>query len=204
MRKLRILVAIAGGLAVAIAAASAAPRAGKVIRVERKAASFTGSPRHCHIQPTDLSGLCWGKVEIGDRYLTLDRNRVLGVLRVTHVQQYQDNCQQFFIQSVAESGDFDLAQGLVLGVADVTVDPRAARLVDPDRSPTGHQWGTDAIYAVDNTGDGNPEIEFIQYSCDDSGNATTSTPTSLCHEVWIAPSGRNLERVRQERFKNCY
>lgn len=203
MRSAWFLVALAG-----TSAAVAAPRAGKVVRVERKAATFTGMPRYCQIQPSDMFGSCTGSraPEIGDRMVAVDRNRVLGTLRVTNVQAYADGCQQTYnwmVQTVVESGDFSLARGLVLGVSDVNIDLRGGKMIDVDKSPTGHQWGTDQIFAIDNNGDGNPEIEFIQFACDDFGNAATTTATAACHEVWVS-SSRNLERLRQERFRTCY
>jgi len=207
MRPARFLVALAA-VPAAVALVSAAPRAGKVVRVERKAAGFVGVPRFCAIQPSDMFGSCTGSraPEVGDRMIAVDRNRVLGTIRVTNVQPYADGCQQTYnwmIQSVAESGDFAMARGLVLAVADVSLDMRGGKLIDVDKTPTGHQWGTDQIFAIDNNGDNNPDIEFVQYACDDFGNAASNTATSSCHEVWVH-TGRTPERLRQDRFRTCY
>lgn len=204
MRTVWFLVALAG----AVATAAAAPRAGKVVRVERKAAGYSGMPRYCTIQPSDLFGTCAGSraPEIGDRMLAVDRNRVIGTLRVSSVQPYADGCQQTYnwmIQAIAETGDFGAARGLVLALSDVNVDQRAGKLIDVDKSPTGHPWGTDQIFAIDTNGDGRADIEFVQFACDDLGNAATTTATSACHEVWTA-SHKQFERLRQDRFRTCY
>ncbi len=207
MRSAWILVAFAVGAIVGSAAA--APRAGKVVRVERKKTGIAGHPRYCHIQASDMFGSCSGAraPEIGDRMIALDRNRVIGSVRVTSVQPQPDGCQvtnNWYIQTVADSGDFSNARSIMLGVADVTVDLRAGRVMDVDKTPTGHPWGTDQIFAVDSNGDGNPDVEFVEFGCDDAGTASTTNITSRCSEVWAATSGKTLERLRHDRFRNCY
>ncbi len=204
MRSALFLVALA-----LCATAGAAPRAGKVIRVERKAQGFAGHPRYCAVQPSDMFGHCIGskEPEVGERLTAVDQNRVLGVLRVTQVQPYNDNCQQtnqWMIQAVVDTGDMSTARGTVLGVADVPLDATRAHTVVVDRSPTGHTWGMDTIYAIDNNNDGSVDVEFIQYPCDDSGNASMNASTSHCHEVWANQSGKGLERLRHDRFQVCY
>ena len=204
MRSAGFLVAVA-----LVSSAGAAPRAGKVIRVERKAAGYTGQPRFCSIQPSDFFGSCAGTraPEVGDRMVAVDRNHVVGTLRVTTVQPYPDSCQQTYnwmIQTVAESGDFTTARGQVLGLSDVNVDMRSGRLIDTDRAPTGHPFGTDQVFAIDNNGDGSPDLEFVQFACDDFGNAATTTATSTCQEVWTGAAAHGFDRLRQDRFRTCY
>ena len=206
---MQILVVIAVIVPSALSEAKAGPRAGKVVRIERKAAGFTGHPRFCSIQASDFYGSCTGTraPEIGDRLVAVDRNHVIGMLRVTTVQPQSDGCSQTYnwtIQTVAETGDFSHAPGLVLGLADVSVDPRGGRLLDVDKTPTGHAWGTDQIFAVDNNGDGNADVEFVQYACDDFGNASTVSATSYCLDVWTQNASKGFERLRQDRFRTCY
>jgi hypothetical protein len=188
--------------------AGAAPRAGKVVRIERKAAGITGQPRFCVIHSADMYGSCTGTraPEAGEQMVALDRNRVIGAFRVTNVQAYADGCNQtsnWMIQGIADSGDFGAARELVLGVTDLEVDLRTARLIVADSTPTGHAWGIDTIYAIDTNGDSAPDVEFIQYACDDSGNAASMTATSQCHEVWAVRGKRGLERLRHDRFRAC-
>jgi hypothetical protein len=190
------------------ATARAAPRAGKVIRVQRKAQGFSGQPRYCSVQPGDLYGHCIGTREpvVGERLTAVDQNRVLGVLRITQVTPYNDGCQdtnQWMIQTTVDTGDVSVARGTVLGVADVPLDLTRAHTLTVDRSPTGHTWGMDTIYAIDTNNDGTVDVEFIQFPCDDAGNASVNTSTSHCHEVWAA-QGHGLERLRHDRFRVCY
>ncbi len=192
-----------------VSSAGAAPRAGKVVRVARQAAGFAGAPRYCSIQPSDFFGTCVGNraPEVGDRMVAVDRAHVIGTLRVTSVQPYADGCQQTYnwmVQTVAETGDFATARGLVLGLSDVNVDPRGGRLLDVDKSPTGHAWGNDQVFAIDNNGDGNPDVEFVQFACDDFGNVSTTSATSTCQEVWTATVAHGFERARADRFRTCY
>jgi len=190
---------------------SAAPRAGKVIRVARKAAGYAGHPRFCAVHPGDRGGFCVGTrpPEVGERLTAVDQNRVLGTLRVTTVQAYSDGCQtgqpsQWTITTTVDTGDVSLARGTMLGVADVPLDTSRAHTVIVDKSPTGHIQGMDTIYAIDNNNDGNVDVEFIQYPCDDSGNASMNSSTSHCHEVWANAAGKGLERLRHDRFQVCY
>lgn len=204
MRYALFLVAIA-----LCATAGASPRAGKVVRIERKPPGYSGQPRFCSVHPADMFGHCIGTKapEVGDRMTAIDNNRVLGTIRVTNVQPYNDGCQQTYqwmIQTTLDSGDINGVRGTMLGVSDVPLDNRNAKLVNVDKTPTGHPWGTDTIYAIDNNADGTVDIEFIQYPCDDLGNASMSTMTGHCHEVWTVKSGRSLERLRHDRFRVCY
>jgi hypothetical protein len=202
------------GISVAIAlvsSAEAAPRAGKVVRVERKAAGYSGHPRYCSIQPSDASGSCMGAraPEVGDRMVAIDRSHVVGTVRVTSVEPQSDGCAKTYnwlIQTVIETGDFTTARGTVLGVADINVDLRGGRLLtDVDRTPTGHPWGTDSILAVDNNGDGKADVQFIHYACDDAGNASPVSATSYCQDVWTTSAvSKSAERLRQDRFRTCY
>ncbi len=195
------------GLAVS-AVATAAPRPGKVVRVERRPSGLTGTPRYCTVSPVDLISYCISDTtpEVGDQLTVLDSQHVLGVIRVTHVQALPDGCQQtmmWMTQGTLDSGDLDRAQGQMIAVLDVPVEARAARLLAVDHSPGGHPTGTDTIYAVDRNGDGRVDVEFVQYQCDDLGNQTL-TASATCYEVWAVVAGRGLEKLRSERQKHCY
>jgi hypothetical protein len=217
MRRWLVLLAIALGSGAGafvlsldlVASASAAPRPGKVVRVERAPQAFAGVPRFCAVHPGDLFGHCTGPKgpEVGDRLTAIDNARVLGLLRVTRVAPYPDGCQQTYqwmIEVAVDSGDISSSRGVVLGLSDVAVDSRQSRLINVDKSPTGHPWGIDTIYAIDNNADGQPELSFVQFTCDDTG-APSLAATSHCHEVWATQPGRNLpERLRHDRFKVCY
>jgi hypothetical protein len=157
-----------------------------------------------------MQGNCFGPhaPEVGDRMVLVDRNRVVGTIRITNVQGYPDSCNQttnWMINAIADGGDLAQTRGYVLAFADVDLDLRNARLIDVgDKTPTGHAWGVDQIYAIDNNSDGNADVEFVQFACDDFGNPTNGA-TNQCQEVWVAQGGgRNLARVRQDHFRTCY
>lgn len=190
------------------ATAFAGPRAGKVVRVERKAATVVGSPRYCTVSPMDNIGYCTTAKppEVGDRLTVLDSQRVLGTIRITQVTALADGCAQntsWMTQGTLDSGDLSNPNGAVIGVVDVPIDVRSAKLISVDKSPSGHAWGTDTIYAIDNNNDGGPELEFVQFGCDDNGNVS-SNPTGMCGEVWTSRGTRGLERIRSERVHTCY
>ena len=206
---MRLGLVLVGIAAVSLwASATAAPRQGKVVRIERRPSGLSGTPRYCTVSITDMISYCISEKtpEVGDRLTVVDSQRVLGVIRVTHVQPLGDGCQQnmmWMTQGALDSGDLSNPQGQMIATLDVPLDARSARLVNVDKSPGGHPWGTDTIYAVDRNGDGNPDIEFVQYQCDDSGNQSTNA-TATCFEVWAQMPGRGLEKIRSERQKHCY
>lgn len=190
------------------AQAEATPRAGKVVRVERRPSGLTGTPSYCTVSIVDMIAYCVSEKspEVGDRLTVIDNQRVLGVIKVTHVQGLPDACQQnlmWMTQGTLESGDLGNPQGQMIATLDVGLDARTAKLLTVDKSPTGHPWGTDTIYAVDRNGDGTPDVEFVQYQCDDVGNQAAN-PTATCFEVWATAAGRGLEKVRVERRKHCF
>ncbi len=194
--------------AVLCASAGAAPRAGKVVRVERRPAGLTGTPRYCTVSVNDNVGYCITSTppEVGARMTIVDNARVLGTIRISQVQAISDGCNQntsWMTQGTLESGDLSAPQGAIIGVLDVGLDPRNAKLVNVDKSPAGHPLGTDTIYAIDNNNDGAADLEFVQFGCDDAGN-TSTMPTGLCNEVWSAKAPRGMERVRADRVRTCY
>lgn len=194
---------------VASATATAGPRAGKVVRIERRPSGLTGTPRYCTVSPTDMISYCISEKapDVGDKLTVIDNQHVLGTIRVTHVQPLGDTCQQqnmmWMTQGSLDSGDLGNPQGQMIATLDVPIDPRATRLINVDKSPGGHPWGTDTIYAVDRNGDGTPDFEFVQYQCDDAGIQTINA-TATCFEVWAQIPGRGLEKLRSERQKHCY
>jgi hypothetical protein len=188
--------------------ADAAPRSGKVVRVERRPSGLTGTPRYCTVSAVDMVSYCISEKapQVGDHLTVIDSQRVLGVIRVTQVQPLPDGCQQnmmWMTQGTLDSGDLTSPHGQMIATVDVPVDMRSSKLVSVDKSPGGRPWGTDTIYAVDRNGDGNVDVEFVQYQCDDTGNHTINA-TATCFEVWAAVAGRGLEKVRSERQKHCY
>ncbi|NVB83662.1 MAG: hypothetical protein HOV81_35135 [Kofleriaceae bacterium] len=198
--------------AVLSASAGASPRtgvrAGRVVRIERKPAGPTGTPRYCTVSINDNVGYCITPTppEIGSRMTVIDNARVLGTIRISSVQGIADGCNQntsWMTQGTLESGDLSTPNGAIIGVIDVGLDPRNAKLVNVDKSPSGHPIGTDTIYAIDNNNDGAADLEFVQFGCDDAGNMSPM-PTGLCNEVWSAKAPRGMERVRAERVRTCY
>ena len=190
------------------ASATAAPRAGKVVRVERRPNGITGTPRYCSVSTVDLIAYCIATKapDIGDKLTVIDNQRVLGQIRVTHVQPLTDGCQQnmmWMTQGTLDSGDLSAPQGQMIATLDVPLDARTSKLVNVGKSPGGHPWGTDTIYAIDGNADGNVDLEFVQFQCDDTGNQSVSA-TGSCYEVWVAMPGRGLEKLRADRLRNCY
>jgi hypothetical protein len=198
MRQVVVLV----GLALAVRA-GAAPRAGKVVRVERGPRTPTGTPRLCKIS-SEARGICFGKKpEIGDRMFVVDAVHVAGQVRIATVEEYPAlECatpEMWAVEGQVESGDLSRPSGDLIGVLDVPLDRRAARQLAVDHSPSAVDQET--VIALDTNGDGNADVEFTQYTCDDKG-MQSGNATGVCFEVWVhTPHG--FDRVRQDRIKNC-
>jgi hypothetical protein len=185
-----------------------APRAGKVVRIERRAHGAVGIPRMCTVSSGDGSGFCiTGKApEIGDHLQIVDNQHVLGVVRLTQVTVLPDACAQqtvWMIQWSLETGDLTRPDGAMIGVLDGGIDPRAGRLVQVDHSPTGHPFGSDQVYGLDANGDGAADTEFVQFACDDGGTLSPNA-TGTCVEVWQQTTPVHFERTRADRFRNCF
>ncbi len=189
---------VALGLAICTIA-SAAPRPGKVVRVERAFGRPTGTPRACTVSPGDLVGYCIGKKpEVGDLMTVLDTHHVAAVLRVESVSPI-GSCtsgQPWMIQNKLESGQLDAntSDPALVGILDVAIDARGAHVVKVDRGPDNRTIASDKIYAIDTNGDGEPDLEFVGAACPDSASATSAE----CIEVWYS-IGRRFELLRTDR-----
>jgi hypothetical protein len=195
-------VAILVGSALA-ASATAAPHPGKVVRVERGPRAPTGAPRLCKITG-EAKGICFGKrPDIGDRMLVVDTAHVLGQVRIGTVEEYPalacETPEMWAIEGRIETGDLSRPSGDLIGLLDVALDRRVARQLAVEHSPGSIDQ--EAVTAIDTNGDGAPDLEFTQYTCDDRG-AQSGNATGVCFDVWVrGPHG--FDRVRQDRIKNC-
>jgi hypothetical protein len=194
-------------------AARAEARPGKVVRVERRAYRFTGEPRLCSVMPDQLIAYCYGKLpEPGTKLSVMDQAHVLGGLVVEKAEAL-GNCtgSQGSLWTVRlrneSGGQMGTADSGVIGLLDVTVDARHAKLVKIDDVPGDRPSRPEQVNAFDLDGDGKADLEFVGFPCDDTGNPVTSLPTGSpdqCIELW-ASTGRNYERLRTDRIgHNCY
>jgi hypothetical protein len=189
---------VAAGLAIC-AIASAAPRPGRVVRVERAFGKPAGTPRACNVSPGDLTGYCFGKrPEVGDQLTILDTHHVLAVVRVDSVSPI-GTCstgQTWLVQTKLESGALDTTANdpSTVGLLDVAIDPRGAHVVKVDHGPGDRPATAEKVIAIDSNGDGAPDLEFVGVACAD---APSSTGTE-CIEVWYS-AGRRFEWLRTDR-----
>jgi hypothetical protein len=206
---MRVAVLVVAGALVARAEA----RPGKVVRVERRAYRFTGEPRLCSVMPDQLIAYCYGKLpEPGTKLSVMDQAHVLGGLVVEKAEAL-GNCKGaqgslWTVRLRSESGGpMGTADSGVIGLLDVTVDARHAKLVKIDDVPGDRPSRPEQVNAFDLDGDDKADLEFVAFSCDDAGNPVTSLPTGSpdqCLELW-ASTGRNYERLRTDRIsQNCF
>jgi hypothetical protein len=201
---------VVGAMALAVVATvDAAPRAGRVVRVERGMRRVTGAPRMCAVNTADLSGLCYGRQPmIGEHVTLVGRERVIATVEVTATSPYLVGCidgSQWQVQTRLERGDLNPSQGgIEYGTIDVVIDTRTTKLVpiDATRTPLGTAAQIDTVVGFDLDGDGAPDLEFVVYYCDDAGSPAT-VQDAKCLDVWGAVAKRKFTRVRQDRIRNC-
>ncbi len=192
------------------ATAAAGPRGGKVVRVERAQGRPLGTPRLCTVTGNDSSAYCFGKKpEVGDVMPVVDMHHVLATLRVSAVESAGLCGQQqgpfWTVKTTLERGDLSSGtnDSMMFGLLDIPVDPHNAKLLKDDRVPPQRQGQVETVISVDSNGDNDPEFEFLQMKCDDSGNPT-SGGASFCIEVWYS-QGHHFELLRTDRFQSsCY
>jgi hypothetical protein len=193
--------------------AQADARPGKVVRVERHAHRFSGEPRLCSVVPDQLVAYCYGKLpEPGTRLAVMDQTRMIGALVVEKAEPLGackgSQSSLWTARLRNESGvDMGASDSGVAGLLDVTVDARHAKLVRVDEVPGDRPVSAEQISAFDLDGDGKADLEFVAFTCDDTGTPVTvltNGSPDQCVELWAA-TGRNYERVRTDRIgHNCY
>ncbi len=193
------------------ATAFAAPRPGKVVRVERRAKRQFGTPRYCAFSIGDNQAYCYGKKpELGEQITVLDSHKIVGIAHVDNVELIgacplaQSSLWLAHVQP--DSGDLQTPSDSQIGaVIDMVLDRRAAHLVKVDRVPGDRPLTVDQVIGIDSDGDGAPDLEFLAFACDDQGQPPTGTgvATGQCMEVW-AITGHSAEHLRTDRIsQNC-
>ena len=200
---------VVGALAI-FGIADAGP-SGKVVRVERSSGRPKGNPRVCGVSAGDGQAFCFGaKPESGEMITVVDSRHVVAMLRVESATEQGMGCAQghgrvWMVQTKVESGDMSSGNSdpETFGLLDTQVDPRNAHIVKNAPPPQQRQGQTDTVIAIDANGDNQPDLEFLQMKCDDSGNPT-SGGASFCIELWYA-AGHHFELLRTDRFQSsCY
>jgi len=202
MLRARLVLVVA---ALGAPAAAAPPRPGKIVRVERVVRRFAGDPRFCAVNLTDLSGLCFGaRPEVDQRIAIVDAHHVLGTVRVTGAEvvgSCKDRTANLWAVHVEAVGDLATdADSRVTGLLDVPIDRRDSRVLAVDHPPAARSGATDQLVGVDVDGDGQVDLEFVPFACDDRGAPATSGATSQCLDVWAAVDGHALQLVRTDRL----
>ncbi|GEM_PF-2455350 len=184
------------------------PKAGKVVRVERRSKRFGGEPRVCSMS-SGMVGYCYGKQpQPGDTVSFMDATHTLGQATIDKADpacKVTSNAMWMVHYRTDAAVDFsgvDSATGLL----DVTIDPHAAKIVPVDQAPPNRTLEGATGFDVD--GDGRRDLEFLAFTCDDQGEYTvpslsaTNIP-STCIEMWYA-SGQTFERLHADHMSNCY
>jgi len=181
--------------------ASAGPRKGRIVRVERPRTGARGLPRVCRLSDPS-AGMCWGRPPIkgetawviGPESNGHPGNR--GQIMIGEVTETQDSCSMpkywtFALEPMqADLADLESWQTWVLVDLEVgpharTVEPSAARSPDDKNSP----WL--AIDRGNGEGDGEADFVVTAFQCDGSGSQINGGATNgYCLDYWIRGGGR--------------
>jgi hypothetical protein len=190
------------------ASAAAAPRPGKVVRVEHEHA-LLGSPRLCEITPETNQALCYGEKPIrGDKIAVVGETGVLGKLRIDEVDAIGlCGVGRWTVKVQVESGVAALGTVRVAYVIGLPDDASGARLVYVDRIPGDRPVGRDTVTAIDMNRDRRADFAFVSYMCDERGRPTQGTQSlsaasTECQELWRR-TGRGFELLRSDRIPQC-
>jgi hypothetical protein len=208
MRVILLLVACAF-----VAQAEAAPRPGKVVRIERKARRFWGEPRWCGVSLETMQAFCYGKQPpVGANVAVMDMNHTIGVFQADKVDPL-GACKgaQNTLWTVHLKGDppTQTVDTNIAGLIDVTIDPRVAKLVRVDEAPGSRPSSPEQMTGFDLDGDDRADLAVASFTCDDNGDPVTAlsvaggTPDQ-CLEMWYA-NGHGFEKLRTDRIgHNCF
>lgn len=189
-----------------VASASAGPRSGKVVRIERRVQK-SGPIRVCEIKPTG-AGMCFGDAPVpGDIIAVLDEQQVFGEVQINEVRSQNAQCDSMWnITGEVLRGDLSNSQwGRSLGVIDGRLDRRTAHKFPEDHLPSAPSGRPDehVIAAVDRSGAGTTDIVLTQYGCDSNG-APSSQGSEQCFDLWSHDNPAGWHRVRQMLLTPCF
>ncbi|MDB4957036.1 MAG: hypothetical protein JWO36_4605 [Myxococcales bacterium] len=202
MRLAVLLVGVALG-----ASAGATPRAGKVVKVERRSRGPNGVPRYCEVKDEGIGpvGTCLGpQPAIGSVIELLDDSRVFAQVKITDASAYQ-NCKGIWnIKGTVQHGDLaPIATGRAIGLIDAGLDRRIAHRISDDvarATPMGHA-DERILMAVDAEGKGNEDLVLTQYVCDAQGQPSAIGGAS-CFDMYHRV-GERLTRGQQTIISGC-
>jgi hypothetical protein len=187
------------GLAIATLAsvtmpASAGPRPGHAVRVER-VHRVVGTPRLC-VTEGGPSTLCLGPApKPGDAIEFVDGTHYLGSARVEHVESKckGDEPHVWQVQIVSDGTLGDATSGShAIGVIDVPLDRHAAHEQTLDDPTFTSGMAAVSAVGIDAQGSGHSAVVFALGSCDAQNGMT------FCFDVWTDPDGRGLQRTTHD------
>jgi hypothetical protein len=196
-----------GFLVGATALAWGAP--GRVVRVERPRTKAV--PRLCDVQPMAKEGLCVGQPNNGDRISLIDQERgiAIGEFRIDSALGVADPfvCAGaapvvYKMKGALITGDVDViaGSGRIIGLRNLTLDPKVARVVKGQTEP----GGTDlAELALDTDGNDTVDYMLVRYACDESNTRVTNNDRRFCFDTYLE-RGKKLVKVHTDNIQICY
>ena len=187
-------------VATVLGTATAGPRPGKVVRIERRARAGAIAPRWCDVSADEDAGVCRGpRPAIGDTITVVGTTGILAEIRIAEVDETTCNLM-WKIRGRVVHGDFSAASAWA-AVVDPGVDGRS-RLMAAERLPSPSGRHTDEVqFAIDRDGDGHEDIVGTSYVCDDSGQPDPNGGGD-CYDVY-ARSGPELMKAHPTLLPAC-
>lgn len=192
----------------ASALAWAAPR-GKVVRVERNR-GMKAVPRLCDVQPLAKEGLCVGEPRSGERVALIDQDRgiAIGEFRIDSATGAADpfictgkSPVVFAIKGQVTAGDPDIIAdaGRVIGLRNLTLDPKVARVVKDQLIPGSTER---AELTLDIDGNSTVDYMLARYPCDDANNPSPTMAGRFCFDTYLERDGR-LVKAHTDNIQIC-
>ncbi len=184
--------------------------AGRVVRVERNRGR-AAVPRLCDVQPTAKTGLCVGEPQVGEHVALIDQDKgvALGEFRIESTAAAADPwvCSGqapiiFKVTGAIVAGDVDaiVDAGRIIGLRNLRLDPRAAKVLKDQQAPRSQDK---AELAVDVDGNGRLDYMLVRYGCDEHGHPLPSSDRRMCFDTYLERAGK-LERAHQDIIQICY
>jgi hypothetical protein len=197
---LRMLAAVAVG-ATLLGAAVAAPKSGRVVRVERRPRTGTAAPRSCeHIEGD--SWICRGVRPLpGEIISIVAQDGIAAEVRIAEVGDVPTCRVAWRVRGRVLRGDVNADPSAA--VIDPSLDPRTSRLMPPGvvtRSPSGRA-DDDVDWAIDRNGDGKEDLVATSYVCDDAGKPDINAG-GQCFDLWSS-SGFEMRQAHPTVLPGC-
>jgi hypothetical protein len=191
---------------VAVAAADAKRRRGKVVRVERGRGAAPMVPRICSIDTSGNLG-CWGqpprKGEIG---AVITEQRRIATVAVTKVEPQVDSCgttTSWGGTGEVRSGALDQAYGMQYLLLDLPSTPHSRVVSYPGVTSPSRPQVEQIYFGIDDDGDNLLDFLVGYFACDRAGTPSQSYGVGAYCFAYYRRDGGSYRELRVDILPQC-